>query len=96
MTLLGGVALLEEVQFYWRKCVSGVGFEVSDAQATPSISLFPAHQLPIQHHVWLQASMLPANADNERNLWTVSQPQLNVVLYRSCCGHGVPSQQQKP
>ena len=45
------------------------------------------------------APCLPAQCDalhhddNGLNLWTVSQPQLNVFLYKSCLGHGVSSQQ---
>jgi hypothetical protein len=30
--------------------------------------------------------------DNGQNFWTVSQSQLNVFLYESCCGHGVSLQ----
>jgi hypothetical protein len=46
----------------------------------------PAPFLPACHHA-------SCHADNELNLWTVSQPQWNVFLYKSCCGHGVSSQQ---
>jgi hypothetical protein len=35
-----GVVLLEWVWSCWRKCVSRVGFKVSDAQVRPSVSLF--------------------------------------------------------
>ena len=49
MALLGGVALLEWVWPCWRKCVTvEVGFEVSYAQAMPSVThsllLLPADQ----------------------------------------------------
>ena len=39
MALLEGVALLEYVWPYWRKCITvEAGFEVSYAQATPSVA----------------------------------------------------------
>jgi len=60
-----GVALLEWVWPCWGKCVTGVGSEVSDAQARPSVALSscclqiqielsapsPAPCLPLCHHV---------------------------------------------
>lgn len=36
---LAHAALVELVWFYWKKCVSGCGFEDSEAQARPSGSL---------------------------------------------------------
>ena len=42
MALLVGVALLEQVWSCWRKCVTvGVGFEVSYAEAMPSVAQSP-------------------------------------------------------
>jgi hypothetical protein len=58
--------------------------------------------LPLDQDVELSAllaSCVPAccqascHDDNGLNLWTVSQPRLNVCLYKSCHGHGVSSQQ---
>lgn len=36
------------------------------------------------------------NDDNGLSLWTASQPQLIVVLYKNYYGHGASSQQQNP
>lgn len=41
----------------------------------------------LQHHVCLQAAMIPAMMIIDCTSETVSQPQLNVVLYKSCHGH---------
>ena len=50
----------------------------------------------LQHHVCLGTAMLPAMMIMDWTSETVSQPQLNVVLYKSCLGYGVSSQQWKP
>jgi hypothetical protein len=44
------------------------------------------------HQVCLDIAMLPAIMIMDWTFQTVSQPQLNVVLYKSCLGHGVSSQ----
>ena len=61
---IGGVALLELVQPFWRKCVTwGVAFEVLRAQARPHGLLFlPADlvgELPATSHVYLLATVFP-------------------------------------
>ena len=59
------MALLEKVRPCWRKCVTVVGFEVSDGEGMPSGSFpFPADpdvefSAPLQHHVSLHAAMIP-------------------------------------
>ena len=56
MALFGGVSLLEEMWFCWKKCVTvGAGLEVSDTQATYCFLL-----LPVDHDVELSAPS-PAN-----------------------------------
>jgi hypothetical protein len=40
--------------------------------------------------------MLPFMMIMDRTSGTVSQPQLNIVLYESCLGHGISSQQVNP
>ena len=55
--------------------------ELSVASPVPSPGGLPAGH---------QAS---CHDENGLNLRTVSQPQCNVVLYKSCHGHGVSSQQ---
>jgi hypothetical protein len=81
----------------------GVGFEVFCAQATPSV----AHSLlslPLDQDVVLLASSpapclaawghAPHHDDNGLNLGSCKPaPILNVLLYKSCYGHGVSSQQ---
>jgi hypothetical protein len=52
-------------------------------------------QLLLQHHVSLDTAMLPAMMIMDWTSEPVSQPPLNVVLYKSCLGHGVSSQQWK-
>ena len=72
-----------------------VSFEISDAQAKPSVTcslpvdpdielstIYPAPCLLACYHASLQG-------DNEVNSETVSQPQLNVILYKSCHDYGV-------
>lgn len=78
------VALFERIGKYglvglvwpcWRKCVPGVGFDVSYAQAMPSVthgSLMPADQ-DVEHSATFPASHLHAlhvsrHADNRLNL----------------------------
>jgi hypothetical protein len=76
-----------------------IGFEVSDAQAMLNVISFislsadqdvklsapsPAPCLPICYHV--------SSHDNGLNLRTLSQTQLNVFLYKTCCDRGVSSQ----
>lgn len=72
----------------------------SNDQAKPS-GFFSLFLLPINLDVELSAyfptSCWPAchgdfHHDNRLNLLTVSQPQLNVFLYKGCCGHDVSSQ----
>jgi hypothetical protein len=82
MALLGGLALLEKV------CLCGVGFE------KPSFYLFGSQSSPaslqnkmwnfqqLQHHVCLDAAMLSTMMIKNRTSEPVSQPQLNVVLYK--------------
>lgn len=76
-----------------------VGFGVSNAQARPilhlSVSLSsadldaevsaisPAPRLP-------NVTMPPAVIITDSPSETVSQPQLNVLFYMSCPGHGLP------
>ena len=45
------------------------------------------------HHACLDAAILPALMIVDRTSELVSQPQLNVVLYKSCLGHGDSSMQ---
>ena len=104
------VALLE-MWTCWSRCgfvgtcaSLGVGFEVSDAQARPSVALL--FLLPADPDVELSAASpvpcLPTchhgshHDNNGLNLWTVRHLQLNVFCYKSCHGHGVSSQQKKP
>jgi hypothetical protein len=47
----------------------------------------------LHHHVCLHATMLPAMTIMDLTPETVSQPQFKVVLYKSCLGRGVSSQQ---
>ena len=77
MALLGGVALLEEVWPYWRKCVTvGAGFGVSYAQDLPSVehSLFLAADQDTELSATSLAPYLPGcchvshHDDNELNL----------------------------
>ena len=84
-----GVALLEEVCVWWwlkpgpvshTPFPLPVGLNV-ELSVTSSAPCLPGH-----HHAF-------CHADNALNLLTVSQPQLNVFLYKSCLGHGVSSQQ---
>lgn len=73
----------------WRKCVIiGVGYEVSKVRARPSVTLFLlSMDLAVEFSV-LPAPCLPAwyhascHDKNGLNPWTVSQLQLNVILYR--------------
>ena len=78
-----------------------LGFEVSDAQPIPNVTvlfLLPP-DLDVELSATSPAACPPAcshafcHDDNGLTLGTVSQPQLNVFLYKSCCGHGVSSQQ---
>ena len=72
-----------------------MGFEVSEAQ--PLLFLMPVDQNVELSSTSSAPCLLASHHDgNGLNLWTVSQPQLNVVLYKSCSGHGVCSQQEKP
>ena len=57
--------------------------------AALELSAPPAPSLPAGCHA-------SCHNDNRPNLKLVSQPQLNVCLYKSVLGHGVFSQQQKP
>jgi hypothetical protein len=79
------------------------GFEFSDAHTRLSGLL----SLPDAFISWSRTfnhfhSTMPAghhashHDDNGLNLSTVSQPQLNASLYKSCFGYGVSSQQWKP
>lgn len=40
------------------------------------------------------ATMYPAMVMMDQASETVNKRQLNAFLYKSCCGHGIPSQQQ--
>ena len=75
-----------------------VGFEISNAQARPSVSLLltanpdvepSATNSQLLSHVYLDAS---CHDDNGLNL-NISHPQLNVFLYKSYCDNGISSQQ---
>ena len=46
----------------------------------------PAPRLPAGHHAAFQADSVITSG-------TVSKPQFNALLYKSCCGHGVSSWQ---
>jgi hypothetical protein len=78
----------------------GVGFEVSDAQARPSVSLFllPAN-LDVEFLVPSLAPYLPVchhafhHDDNGLNLWIISKPQLIALLYKCCYGHDIPAEE---
>ena len=76
-----------------------VGFEVSKAQPRSSVSLFLLPVDPdvkfslLQHRVCPRATMLPDTMTMDWISETVSQPQLNVFLYKRGHGHGVSSQQ---
>jgi hypothetical protein len=50
-------------------------------------------QLFLQHHVSLDAAMLPNMMIIDWNSETVSQAQLDVCLYKSCFGYGVSLEQ---
>ena len=82
-----GVALLKKM------CEQEVGFQVSDAQASSlpedqDVDLSGPSPAPcLSEHTMLPAMMI-------KNYYeTVSQPQLRVVFYKHCHGHGVSSQQ---
>lgn len=66
-------------------CHCGLGFEVlclSSAQGgKEAASCLPNSPL-LQHHVCLQAAMLPAMKIMDWSSEPVSQPQLNAVLYK--------------
>jgi hypothetical protein len=77
-----------------------MSFEVSCDQAissvVPSLPLPLTDQdvelsAPFQNHVFLHAAMLPTMMTMDWTSEAVSQPQFNVVLYKSCLGHGVSS-----
>lgn len=97
LALLQSVALLEEM----RHC--GVGFEVSCAQATPSVAyslLLTAWGSNVELSAPSPGPCLPAcchasHNDNELSSETVSQHQLKGFLY-SYHGHSVSSQQKNP
>lgn len=86
-----GETLLEEV---------GIGFEVSDAGASPvSLPFLLPADLDVELsvispgpclHVCQQASQ---HDNNRLNLRTVNQAQLNVFHCKSCLGHDIYSQQ---
>ena len=89
------VALLEEL------CHCGAGFEFSYTQAMPSVA-YILSLLSVDQDIELSApspaSHLPAHChasclydNNGLMSETVSQPQLNVSLYKNCQGHGVSS-----
>jgi hypothetical protein len=50
-------------------------------------------QLLLQHHLCLLVAMLLTMTIMDQTSETVSQPQLNVFLYKHCFGHGVSPQQ---
>jgi hypothetical protein len=84
----------------WRKCVTvGVVFEISYAQALPCVGSSPL-LLPLDQdvelwllHICLHLAMLPNLMIIDLPSKAVSQPQLNIFLCMSCCGHGVSSEQ---
>jgi hypothetical protein len=49
-------------------------------------------QLLLQYHICLDGAMLPAMMIMDQSSKPVRQPQLNLVPYKSCLGHGVFSQ----
>jgi hypothetical protein len=53
-------------------------------------------QLFLEYHVCLHTAKLPAMMIMDWTSETVSQPQLNIVPYKSYLGHGVSSKQRKP
>lgn len=69
----------------------GVGFEVRvlklqtvKKKQTPSVCLQPKiqnSQLFRQHHIWLDAALIPAMVLMDLISKIVSQPQLNVILF---------------
>ena len=63
--------------------------EGSNAQDRPCLFL-PVSCLDL---VCLLAAMLPTMVTADYMSETVSQPQLNTFLYKSCWGHGVSLQQ---
>jgi hypothetical protein len=92
MALLGGVALLEEVWNYGRglwdpppSCLKTV-FSCLPLKQGVELSAPPVPCLPGHSHA-------PALIIMDITSEPVSQLQLIVVLYKSCFGHGVSSQQ---
>jgi len=61
-------------------CVCVLPVDLDIELSTPS----PAPCLPERHHV-------PCHDNNGLNLWRLSQLPLNVLLCKSCHGHGASS-----
>lgn len=75
---LGGVFLFEQVWPCWRKCVTGISFEVSKVHNRPSATLFLCS---CRSSVAL-SSTLACHHDNEPlSSATVSKPQLNAFSH---------------
>lgn len=95
MTLLESVALLEDV-FYWGWTLTFQGTKpglVSLSSCCLPIKLWnypatsPTKWLPVSYHT-------SCCDDNGLNIWKCKRIQTKAFPYKSCCGHGVPSQQQ--
>jgi len=86
LALLGRVALCNLVGLSGLKCSSLASVSLSLPAARRSkcrtLSSSPAPCLPAGCHASL-------HGDSGLNLWTVSQPQLNVFLYKNCHGRAV-------
>ena len=94
VVLLGGVALLEEVHHCggWGT-LRHSSYSPEDAESSSSLQIKMLNSQLLQHHAYLDAAMLPSTMIMDGTSETVSQPQLNVVLYKSYLGHGVCIQQ---
>lgn len=71
-----------------------VGFELFPV----SFSLLTNQNVALRNFsgTLLPATMLPTLMVMVSDFETVSKPPINNVSYKSCLGHGVPSQQWKP
>ena len=84
----------------WRKCVTvGAGFETLLLAGDILLVAFGRRCRILcsssTMSACLDVSMLPTMMITDWTSEPVSQPQLNVVLYKSCFGHSVSSQQWK-
>jgi hypothetical protein len=85
-----GVALLEEV-CHWELALTSSLSSVTVSSHCRWVQILNSQLL--QHHVCMHATMLPTMTIMDKTSETVSLPQLNDFLYKSCHGHGVSSQQ---